>query len=108
MISNLKTELRAFTASYFVTGKGTQSEDTDNQEFQSKYPITNHVRPFLLVRLSGTGSRISDADLLQVVHKNGNNSLYFMCGPPPMIDHCQSRLISMGVEPDRILFEKWW
>jgi len=88
IISDLKTKLRSFTAHYFVTGKGIESNDTTGEEFQR--------------------NRISDADLLQVVRKNGSDSLYFMCGPPPMIDHCQSRLVSMGVAPDRILFEKWW
>jgi len=88
VISNLKTKLKTFTAAYFITGSGIESEGASSKEFKR--------------------GRISDADLIQAVEKNGDNSLYFMCGPPPMIDHCQSRLVNMGVARDRIIFEKWW
>jgi len=85
VITNLQTNLRAFDHHYFVTGKGV---DDCTNEFQR--------------------NRISDTDLLRTVQKSGDNSLYFMCGPPPMIDSFKNRLINLNVPAERIIFEKWW
>ncbi|MCW4049482.1 MAG: FAD-dependent oxidoreductase [Candidatus Bathyarchaeota archaeon] len=36
------------------------------------------------------------------------DSLFYLCGPPPMIHSVETELIEMGVSKDKILYELWW
>ncbi len=47
-----------------------------------------------------------DQDALQAVVHQG--AVYFVCGPGPMIDSTVDLLTRMGVQPERICFERWW
>lgn len=49
--------------------------------------------------------RISAAQLEGCVSEQ---TLCFLCGPPPMIESVSAQLSSMGLAQDRILYEKWW
>lgn len=33
---------------------------------------------------------------------------FYLCGPPRMVDHVNFLLIQSGVDPDRIIFDRWW
>ena len=33
---------------------------------------------------------------------------YYFCGPPGFVDDTQARLIARGVDPARLVFERWW
>lgn len=52
-----------------------------------------------------TEGRISE----EVLEKHiSDNSLCYICGPPPMIESISGQLEHLGVSKERILFEKWW
>lgn len=35
-------------------------------------------------------------------------TLFYLCGPPGMVDDMENLLRDLGVPPSRIIFEKWW
>lgn len=35
-------------------------------------------------------------------------TLFYLCGPPGMVDDMERLLRGLGVPPSRIIFEKWW
>ena len=37
-----------------------------------------------------------------------HDSLYYLCGPPPMLDDLSLLLADLGIEPSRIKIERWW
>ena len=36
------------------------------------------------------------------------NTLFYLCGPPGMVEDMSAFLRELGVSPSRIIFEKWW
>ena len=54
----------------------------------------------------GHGGRI-DADLLRAEGIDPN-ALFFICGPPSMIQDVAVMLASLGVPGERIRYEQWW
>ncbi|XP_074840606.1 oxidoreductase NAD-binding domain-containing protein 1 isoform X1 [Carettochelys insculpta] len=52
-----------------------------------------------------TEGRISEKELEQHVSKD---TLWYICGPPPMIESISKLLENFGVPTDCIYFEKWW
>jgi ferredoxin-NADP reductase len=36
------------------------------------------------------------------------DALFYLCGPPGMVDDMEKFLRALGVQPSRIIFEKWW
>ena len=48
-----------------------------------------------------------DADLLRAASAD-LDSLFFVCGPPAMIQNMIQALISIGVPPSNIRYEQWW
>jgi ferredoxin-NADP reductase len=36
------------------------------------------------------------------------NTLFYLCGPPGMVEDMSAFLRDLGVPPSRIIFEKWW
>lgn len=36
------------------------------------------------------------------------DALFYLCGPPGMVDDMEKFLRDLGVPPSRIIFEKWW
>lgn len=36
------------------------------------------------------------------------DAVYFVCGPPAMIDSMAAHLAALGVPADRVRFERWW
>ncbi|MEW6132836.1 MAG: FAD-dependent oxidoreductase [Pseudomonadota bacterium] len=36
------------------------------------------------------------------------DALFYLCGPPGMVDDMENYLRDLGVPPSRIIFEKWW
>jgi ferredoxin-NADP reductase len=36
------------------------------------------------------------------------NTLFYLCGPPGMVEDMSTFLRDLGVPPSRIIFEKWW
>ena len=36
------------------------------------------------------------------------DALFYLCGPPGMVDDMEKFLRDLGVQPSRIIFEKWW
>lgn len=55
---------------------------------------------------SGLRGRI-DVDKLREANL-GSDSLYFLCGPPGMVEETAASLEDLGVPPARIRYEKWW
>ncbi|XP_053118148.1 oxidoreductase NAD-binding domain-containing protein 1 isoform X2 [Hemicordylus capensis] len=49
--------------------------------------------------------RISAKDLEKCISKD---TLWYICGPPPMIESVSKLLGNLGVAPKNIFFEKWW
>ncbi|NWI09756.1 OXND1 protein, partial [Crypturellus soui] len=52
-----------------------------------------------------TEGRISEEDLKKHVSKD---TLWYICGPPPMIESVSGLLANIGVPRDCVFFEKWW
>ncbi|XP_054017195.1 oxidoreductase NAD-binding domain-containing protein 1 isoform X2 [Dryobates pubescens] len=52
-----------------------------------------------------TEGRISEKDLAKHV---AEDTLWYICGPPPMIESVSTLLSSIGVPRDCVFFEKWW
>ncbi|XP_010211835.1 PREDICTED: oxidoreductase NAD-binding domain-containing protein 1 isoform X2 [Tinamus guttatus] len=52
-----------------------------------------------------TEGRISEEDLKKHVSKD---TLWYICGPPPMIESVSRLLANIGVPQDCVFFEKWW
>lgn len=48
-----------------------------------------------------------DAELLKNAGMS-SDTLYYLCGPPGMVEDVSSILGSLGVPASRIIFEKWW
>ena len=48
-----------------------------------------------------------DAELLKSAGMSAD-TLYYLCGPPGMVEDVSSVLGSLGVPASRIIFEKWW
>ncbi len=53
-----------------------------------------------------TDGRISEKELERYV--DPENTLCYLCGPPPMTEKVSSDLKRVGLSEDKILFEKWW
>ncbi|NXP52308.1 OXND1 protein, partial [Heliornis fulica] len=52
-----------------------------------------------------TEGRISEKDLEEHVSED---TLWYICGPPPMIESISKLLSSIGVPRNCVFFEKWW
>ncbi|XP_065607782.1 oxidoreductase NAD-binding domain-containing protein 1 [Cyrtonyx montezumae] len=52
-----------------------------------------------------TEGRISEKDLQKHVSKD---TLWYICGPPPMIESISKLLYNSGVPRNCVFFEKWW
>ncbi|KAM6281478.1 oxidoreductase NAD-binding domain-containing protein 1 isoform 3-T3 [Porphyrio hochstetteri] len=52
-----------------------------------------------------TERRISEKDLEKHVSED---TLWYICGPPPMIESVSKLLSNLGVPRDSVFFEKWW
>ncbi|KAM6339268.1 oxidoreductase NAD-binding domain-containing protein 1 isoform 2-T2 [Podargus strigoides] len=52
-----------------------------------------------------TEGRISENDLEKHVSKD---TLWYICGPPPMIESISKLLSNIGVPRNCVFFEKWW
>ena len=48
-----------------------------------------------------------DSDLLESAGMS-HDTLYYLCGPPGMVEDVSSLLGSLAVPASRIIFEKWW
>ncbi|XP_061207025.1 oxidoreductase NAD-binding domain-containing protein 1 isoform X3 [Neopsephotus bourkii] len=66
---------------------------------QQSSPICEELRPHV------TEGRISEKDLEKHVSRD---TLWYICGPPPMIESISKLLSDIGVPRNCIFFEKWW
>ncbi|XP_025924401.1 oxidoreductase NAD-binding domain-containing protein 1 isoform X3 [Apteryx mantelli] len=66
---------------------------------QQSSQICKEFQPYV------TEGRISEEDLEKHVSKY---TLWYICGPPPMIESISKLLANIGVPRDCVFFEKWW
>ncbi|XP_017690975.1 PREDICTED: oxidoreductase NAD-binding domain-containing protein 1 isoform X2 [Lepidothrix coronata] len=66
---------------------------------QQRSQICKELQPHV------TEGRISEKDLEKHV---SNNTSWYICGPPPMIESISKLLSNIGVPGNRVFFEKWW
>ncbi|XP_032531419.1 oxidoreductase NAD-binding domain-containing protein 1 isoform X2 [Chiroxiphia lanceolata] len=66
---------------------------------QQRSQICKELQPHV------TEGRISKKDLEKHV---SNNTSWYICGPPPMIESISKLLSNIGVPGNRVFFEKWW
>ncbi|XP_046767145.1 oxidoreductase NAD-binding domain-containing protein 1 isoform X3 [Gallus gallus] len=66
---------------------------------QQSSPICEELQPHV------TEGRISEKDLEKHVPKD---TLWYICGPPPMIESISELLYNSGVPRNCVFFEKWW
>ncbi|XP_072185388.1 oxidoreductase NAD-binding domain-containing protein 1 isoform X2 [Excalfactoria chinensis] len=66
---------------------------------QQSSPICEELQPHV------TEGRISEKDLEKHVSKD---TLWYICGPPPMIESISKLLYKSGVHRNCVFFEKWW
>ncbi|XP_010711122.1 oxidoreductase NAD-binding domain-containing protein 1 isoform X2 [Meleagris gallopavo] len=66
---------------------------------QQNSPICEELQPHI------TEGRISEKDLEKHVSKD---TLWYICGPPPMIESISQLLYNSGVHRNCVFFEKWW
>ncbi|XP_047926309.1 oxidoreductase NAD-binding domain-containing protein 1 isoform X2 [Anser cygnoides] len=66
---------------------------------QQSSQICEELQPYV------TEGRISEKDLEKHVSKD---TLWYICGPPPMIESISKLLYNVGVPRNCVFFEKWW
>ncbi|XP_063265434.1 oxidoreductase NAD-binding domain-containing protein 1 isoform X2 [Prinia subflava] len=66
---------------------------------QQRSQICKELQPHI------TEGRISEKDLEKHV---SNNTSWYICGPPPMIESISKLLTNIGVPRNCVFFEKWW
>ncbi|XP_030344193.1 oxidoreductase NAD-binding domain-containing protein 1 isoform X4 [Strigops habroptila] len=66
---------------------------------QQSSPICKELQPHV------TEGRISEKDLEKHVSQD---TLWYICGPPPMIESISKLLSDLGVPRNCVFFEKWW
>nr|XP_033786608.1 oxidoreductase NAD-binding domain-containing protein 1 isoform X2 [Geotrypetes seraphini] len=66
---------------------------------QQKAQVCEELQPYT------TEGRISEKDLAKYVCKD---NLYYICGPPPMIQSLCKQLQNLHVPREQIHFEQWW
>ncbi|XP_050564404.1 oxidoreductase NAD-binding domain-containing protein 1 isoform X3 [Cygnus atratus] len=66
---------------------------------QQSSQICEELQPYV------TEGRISEKDLEKHVSKD---TLWYICGPPPMIESISKLLYNIGVPRNCVFFEKWW
>ncbi|XP_020842883.1 oxidoreductase NAD-binding domain-containing protein 1 isoform X2 [Phascolarctos cinereus] len=66
---------------------------------QQTAEISEELLPYV------TEGKIPDEDIEKHISKN---TLYFLCGPPPMIERFSRHLEACRVPKECICFEKWW
>lgn len=66
---------------------------------QQSSPICEELQPHV------TEGRISEKDLEKHVSED---TLWYICGPPPMIESISKLLYKSGVHRNCVFFEKWW
>ncbi|XP_030120798.2 oxidoreductase NAD-binding domain-containing protein 1 isoform X2 [Taeniopygia guttata] len=66
---------------------------------QQRSQICEELQPHI------TEGRISEKDLEKHI---SNDTSWYICGPPPMIESISKLLTNIGVPRNRIFFEKWW
>lgn len=55
--------------------------------------------------------RITIEDIREAIGEDGQAAAIYICGVPKMTDESVEKLISptgLGLEPHRVLYEKWW
>lgn len=68
--------------------------------------ITTITRPETSkIKWNGVTGRINKEIIIPYV--NGKQSLFYLCGPNEMVNDLRETLTSLGVEKERIKFEKW-
>ncbi|XP_033103167.1 oxidoreductase NAD-binding domain-containing protein 1-like [Anneissia japonica] len=74
--------------------------------FQSQFFVTQEDVPIDGVYAKG---RIQESDLARVVNEFGADKLKcYICGPPPMIEDMEAKLLKLKLNPDNLHYEKWW
>ncbi|KYO26879.1 oxidoreductase NAD-binding domain-containing protein 1 isoform A [Alligator mississippiensis] len=66
---------------------------------QQSLQVCEELQPYIIE------GRISAKDLEKHASKD---TLWYICGPPPMIESISKLLKNLGVPADCIFFEKWW
>ncbi|XP_058657738.1 oxidoreductase NAD-binding domain-containing protein 1 isoform X3 [Ammospiza caudacuta] len=66
---------------------------------QQRSQICKELQPHI------TEGRISEKDLEKHV---SNDTSWYICGPPPMIESISKLLTNIGVPRNCVFFEKWW
>ncbi|XP_005421777.2 oxidoreductase NAD-binding domain-containing protein 1 isoform X3 [Geospiza fortis] len=66
---------------------------------QQRSQICKELQPYI------TEGRISEKDLEKHI---SNDTSWYICGPPPMIESISKLLTNIGVPRNRVFFEKWW
>ncbi|KAJ7322457.1 hypothetical protein JRQ81_018744 [Phrynocephalus forsythii] len=66
---------------------------------QQSSPVCEKLQPYIKER------RLSGNDLEKYISKD---TLWYICGPPPMIEFISELLENLGVAQKNIFFEKWW
>ncbi|XP_058688021.1 oxidoreductase NAD-binding domain-containing protein 1 isoform X2 [Poecile atricapillus] len=66
---------------------------------QQRSQICKELQPHI------TEGRISEKDLEKHV---SNDTSWYICGPPPMIESMSKLLTNIGVPRNCVFFEKWW
>lgn len=73
--------------------------------------LSNFSIQYFVTRGPGSTGRISASSLEPCV-RSGENSktgtLYYLCGPPGMIEEVNNMLLNLGVDKEQILYEMWW
>ncbi|MBI4298186.1 MAG: hypothetical protein HY666_00285 [Chloroflexi bacterium] len=90
----------------------TPSEIVFYDQLQALEARNSRIRCFLTVTRpqgepwAGQVGRIDRLFLQE--HVSSQDSLYYLCGPSPMLDDLSALLTSLGAQPSHIKAERWW
>lgn len=88
----------------FLTGGQTGDGGSDDDDGGEDGQIDRLHLPF-------KKRRITVEDVREAIGEDGRAAAVYICGVPKMTDEFVERLISptgLGLEPHRVLYEKWW
>lgn len=108
--NSTKLMYSARTTDELIFKKNIERICNEDQAFTSEFFVTQEKAPFDQQTTTSQTSfkRIKSDALQKALDSFSTSPICFICGPPNFIDYIAKNLNDLHLEPDRILFEKWW
>jgi len=75
---------------------------------QTTKKLSNFTCQYFVTKGPNPTGRIPEAVLRSCVSSSVGETLYYLCGPPSMIQDISNNLMDIGVDKDKVIYENWW